>query len=72
MKTIQNLVYIGRVVQNLSGSRNKWKVEYVCDKTIQKKENGRVYLIVVNDEIYKIGSSAATAGIKSTFAMKED
>lgn len=71
VKTIQNLVYIGRVVQNLSGSRNKWKVEYVCDKTIQKKENGRVYLIVVNDEIYKIGSSAAKGGIKSTFAFYE-
>jgi len=71
VKTIQNLVYIGRVVQKLLGSKNKWKVEYVCDKTIQKKENGRVYLIVVNDEIYKIGSSAAKGGIKSTFAFYE-
>lgn len=71
VKTIQNLVYIGRVIQNLSGSKNKWKVEYLCDKITQKKENGRVYLIVVNDEIYKIGSSAAKGGIKSTFGFYE-
>jgi len=66
-----NIIPIGHVGVNTSGSKNKWKVYYTCDKKIQKMENGRIYLLVVNDEIYKIGSSSCIGGIKTTFSFYE-
>ena len=44
---------------------------FLCDKNIQKKENGRIYFIVIDNEIYKIGSSECKGGIKNTFAFYE-
>ena len=66
-----NIILIGYVVANTSGSKNKWKVCYTCDKKFQKQENGRIYLLVINDEIYKIGSSECKGGIKNTFNFYE-
>lgn len=66
-----NIIHIGHLVANTSGSKNKWKVCYTCDKKFQKQENGRIYLLVVNDEIYKIGSSSCIGGIKTTFSFYE-
>jgi hypothetical protein len=76
----ERIVYIGQVVYKQprvykkphveKSSENKWKgkwdIDYKCSKDIQKKENGRIYLIVVNNKIYKIGSSASKGGIKAT------
>lgn len=69
---IKNLVYIGDIINKDSNSKGKWKLEFKCDKMIYMMENGRIYLIVINDEIYKIGSSACKGGIKTTFSFYEN
>lgn len=68
---IKDIIYIGNIVEKNTQSKGKWKLEYSCDKNIQKKENGRIYFIVVNGEIYKIGSSECKGGIKNTFSFYE-
>ena len=68
---VPNIVYIGNIVEKTTNSKGKWKLDYVCDKEIQKKENGRIYFIIINDEIYKIGSSECKGGIKNTFGFYE-
>jgi hypothetical protein len=67
VKNIPNIYLIGNVTPNKTMTKNRWKLNYTCDKKTQTKENGRVYFIVVNDEIYKIGQSSCKGGIKSTF-----
>jgi len=69
IESIPNIIYIGNVVANDNKSKNKWKINYLCNRDIQIKPNGRIYLIVVNSEIYKIGSSACKGGIKTTFSF---
>jgi hypothetical protein len=68
---IKDIIYIGNIVEKNTSSKGKWKLEYSCDKNIQKIENGRIYFIVVNGEIYKIGLSECKGGIKSTFNFYE-
>lgn len=68
---IKDIIHIGNIVEKNTQSKGKWKLEYSCDKNIQKKENGRIYFIVVNGEIYKIGSSECKGGIKNTFSFYE-
>jgi len=68
---IPNIQYIGDIVPKDTKSKGKWKVDYKCSKEIQKQENGRIYFLVVNGEIFKIGSSACEGGIKTTFAFYE-
>ena len=69
VKSIPNISLIGNIIPNTSSAKNKWKLNYTCDKKTQTKENGRVYFIVVNDEIYKIGQSSCKGGIKATFGF---
>jgi hypothetical protein len=64
-------VYIGNIIIKNTKSKGKWKLEYMCDRTTQKKENGRIYFIIVDNEIYKIGSSECKGGIKNTFNFYE-
>ncbi len=68
---IPNIIHIGDIIRKDTKSKGKWKLDYKCDKEIQKKENGRIYFIVINNEIYKIGSSECKGGIKNTFAFYE-
>ena len=68
---IPNIHYIGDIIIKDTKSKGKWKLDYKCSKEIQKQENGRIYFLVVNGEIYKIGSSACEGGIKTTFAFYE-
>jgi hypothetical protein len=71
VETIPNIKYIGDIIHKDTKSKGKWKVEYKCDKETQKQENGRIYFLVINSEIYKIGSSSCEGGIKTTFAFYE-
>jgi hypothetical protein len=57
IKNIKDIVFIGDIIKHTTKSTNKWRLDYKCDKIIQRKENGRVYFIVVDNKIYKIGSS---------------
>lgn len=69
---VKNIVHIGNIKTCSSSNAKKgWALEYVCDKETQKKENGRIYFIIVDDEIWKIGSSECKGGIKNTFAFYE-
>ena len=73
----ERIVYVGQVkykeprIENTPENKwkGKWDIDYKCSKEIQIKENGRIYFIVVDDKIYKIGSSAGKGGIKTTFAF---
>jgi len=71
VKEIPNINYIGDIVSKDTKSKGKWKLDYKCSKELQKQENGRIYFIVINEIIYKIGSSACEGGIKTTFAFYE-
>ena len=68
---LEHLTYVGIVVPKNTGSKGKWKVAYECSKETQRKPNGRVYFIVVNGQIYKIGASDDKGGIRSTFSFYE-
>jgi len=76
----ERIVYVGQVkykeprIENTIENKwkGKWDIEYKCNKEIQIKENGRVYLIVVNKKIYKIGSSSGKGGIKATFGFYKE
>jgi hypothetical protein len=73
----ERIIYVGQVVYKQPRIENtpenkwkgKWDIKYECGKDIQIKENGRIYLIVVNNKIYKIGSSSGKGGIKATFGF---
>jgi len=69
---IKNLIYIGDIINKDGNSKGKWKLDFKCDKMTYMMENGRIYLIVINDEIYKIGSSACKGCIKTTFTFYEN
>jgi hypothetical protein len=68
---VKNIVHIGNIKSRSVNAKKGWALEYVCDKETQKKENGRIYFIIVDDEIWKIGSSECKGGIKNTFAFYE-
>ena len=60
---------IGSIVKKDDDSPNKIKVIWDNPKDpILKDNRGRVYLLVVNDVIYKIGGSQCKGGIKSTIS----
>ena len=73
----ERIVYVGQVkykqprVENTPENKwkGKWDIDYTCSKEIQAKENGRIYFILVDNTIYKIGSSAGKGGIKTTFSF---
>ena len=73
----ERIIYVGQVrykqprIENTIENKwkGKWDIDYKCSKEIQIKENGRIYFIVVDDKIYKIGSSACVGGIKTTFSF---
>lgn len=70
IENIENIVYIGDIVK-YPNLKRKWKMIYKCDKITQMKENGRIYLIIIDNEIYKIGSSESKGGIKNTLSSYE-
>jgi len=47
-----------------------WNIKWESDvKDLIKKENGRIYFILVNDNIVKIGCSECKGGMETTFAF---
>lgn len=61
----QKFIYIGKA--RLSLNPDKWNILYTNNDLIKTNKNNRIYIIVVNDIIKKIGSSCAKGGIKDTF-----
>ncbi len=69
----KEFILIANCIKNTTKSKAKVRFDYsVCkNKELLKKEGGRVYLICVNDVIYKIGYSIGKSGIKGTLSFYE-
>ena len=69
----KNFVLVAKCIKNTKQSKALIRFDYsICqDKKLINKEGGRVYLICVNDEIYKIGYSIGKNGIKGTLSFYE-
>jgi len=69
IKNITNAISLGEIIlNNNKKSKATWKIIWYNDalKYISL-ENGRIYIIVSDDEIKKIGCSECKGGMKSTF-----
>ena len=67
---IQTALLIGKFAFNDGTSKARLKINYEnLLKEVLKNDAGRVYLIVINGEVYKIGGSVAKGGIKSTMSF---
>ena len=67
---VSTALKVGRVVLNESKSKSNLKVEWENIPASTLKSNaGRVYLLVVDGEIKKIGGSVGKGGIKSTMSF---
>lgn len=64
-KLKQKFIYVGKA--KLSLNADKWTILYTNNNLIKTNKNNRIYIIVVNDVIKKIGSSCAKSGIRDTF-----
>jgi hypothetical protein len=65
---------VADIVSRDDGSKNKIKMYWYEEKnghniplSVLKDESGRVYLLTIDDEIYKIGGSQCKGGIKGTW-----
>lgn len=67
---VKTATKVANIVSRNDDSDNKIKVNWSSDVSdkILKDESGRVYLIVVDNEIKKIGGSMAKNGIKGTWS----
>ena len=70
ISNVSTALKVGRVVLNESKSKSNLKVEWEnLSADILKSNAGRVYLLVVDGEIKKIGGSVGKGGIKSTMSF---
>jgi hypothetical protein len=61
---------LGSFCKNTKGGLSLWDIKWENDvKDLIKKENGRIYFILVNNEIVKIGCSECKGGMKTTFGF---
>lgn len=60
------------ILQNKDLHKKLWKIHWLYPKSEIKKDNARIYFIVVNDQIMKIGASESKGGIVSTFSFYEN
>lgn len=62
---------VGDFTINKSGGKARLRVNWKDLGSVLKDNSGRVYLMVVNGEIKKIGGSVSKGGIKSTMSFYE-
>ena len=74
IKNVNTATKIATIVKRTKNTSKKlWDIDWnINDKSILKDESGRVYLIVVNGEIYKIGASSCKGGIQKTISIYRD
>ena len=66
---VKTSIKVANIIARNDLSKNKIKMEWEdLDNSILKDNSGRVYLIVVDGEIYKIGGSQSKGGIRGTFS----
>lgn len=70
---VTTAIKVGDIILRNEDSPNLIKVKWIDSKSNSLKDNtGRVYFLVVNDVIYKIGGSQCKGGIKSTIGAYTD
>ena len=63
---------VGQFAINTAGNKARLRISWEdLGKDVLKDNSGRVYLLVVNDVIKKIGGSVSKGGIKSTMSFYE-
>ena len=67
IKEVKTAIKVGNIIPINNNPLKKIQIEWIGDDALLKSNNGRVYLIVVNRKIYKIGGSQAKGGIKGTW-----
>jgi len=68
--TVNTAILIGKFALNDGTSKARLKLNYEnLPKEVLKDDAGRVYLLVKNGEIMKIGGSVSKGGIKSTMSF---
>ena len=72
--TASDLAYavkLGKFIKKASEKvLSKWDIQWESGvESLIKQENGRIYFIFVNNEIFKIGCSECKGGMKTTFAF---
>jgi len=70
INTIKNTIKVGEAQLDNTTSSKIWNIVWnpSTPNHILTQNNGRVYFIVVNDTIYKIGYSDSQGGIKNTLS----
>lgn len=68
INTDARAIHVGNAYLTQINGRETWKMNYVCENELQTREGGRVYYIVVDGEIHKIGQSEARGGIRGTIS----
>ena len=68
--TVKTAILIGKFALNDGTSKARLKLNYENHpKEVLKDDAGRVYLLVKNGEIMKVGGSVSKGGIKSTMSF---
>ena len=70
ISTVKTAILVGEFALNDGTSKARLKLVYEnLPKDVLKNDAGRVYLLVKDDEIMKIGGSVSKGGIKSTMSF---
>jgi hypothetical protein len=67
IRKVKTAIKVGTIIPCDDNLRKKIQIEWIGNAGVLKSDNGRVYLIVVNNKIFKIGGSQAKGGIKGTW-----
>jgi len=70
---VTTAIKVGNFTLNVKQTKARLRVQYDTNisKDVIRDNSGRVYLLVVNDIIKKIGGSVSKGGIKSTMSFYE-
>ncbi len=68
IKEVKTAVKVANIVQDNGQSPSFWKPEWVGDREIIRDNSGRVYIIVSDGIIKKIGGSQSKGGIINTIS----
>ena len=65
---VKTAIKVADIIKDSGVSESYWKPEWLGDKSVLKDNSGRVYIIVSNGIIKKIGGSQSKGGIINTFS----
>ena len=65
---VKTAIKVADIIEDNGASESYWKPEWLGDRSALKDNSGRVYIIVSNGIIKKIGGSQSKGGIINTFS----